>query len=82
VTDLHPVQQKWLEEHPRHQRWHPLPFVGLERWTDEVWVMPDGQEVTEAPRWMTWGGLQVASAGDTLYVNPTVLRAARKFYVV
>lgn len=82
MTELHAVQKEWLERHPKHERWHPLPFISLEQWTDHVWVMPDGREVAEAPKWMGWGGLQLASAANTLYVNPIVLHAARKYYVV
>lgn len=83
MTDLLAVQKEWLRNHPQHERWHPLPgIVTLEQWTDHVWVMPDGSEVTEAPRWMDFGGMPMASAANTLWVDPIVLHAARKYQVV
>jgi hypothetical protein len=82
MAELHAVQKEWLSKHPRHERWHPLPFIGLDRWTDHIWVLPDGREVTEEPRWMNWGGLQMVSAADTLWVDPIILHAARKYYAV
>ncbi len=82
MADLHAVQKEWLGKHPSHQQWHPLPFISMEGWTDHVWVLPDGREVAEEPRWMNWGGLQMASAADTLWVDPIILHAARKYYVV
>lgn len=82
MKELHASQKEWLRNHPKHEQWHPLPFFGLENWTDEVWVMPDGREVTEAPRRIGWSGQQLVSAGDTLYVDPIVLHAARKYQMV
>ena len=79
MSELHAVQKEWLVNHPRHERWYPLPFISLEQWTDHVWVMPDGSEVIEEPRWMMWGGAQMVSAANTLYFNPIILHAARKY---
>ena len=81
MTHLHAVQKEWLNKHPAYEQWHPLSFISLEQWTDHVWVMPDGSEVTEEPRRMNWG-IPMASAANKLWVDPIILHAARKYSAV
>lgn len=80
--EIHAIQEEWLRNHPQHAKYEQLPVVTTQQWADHIWIMPDGREVTEEPRQMNFGGVRLVSAANTLYVDPCILHAARKYDVV
>ena len=72
-------QQKWLNEHPKHEVYRQPPVVTTWNWTDDRYLLPDGGELPEKPTFYYWPGMRLMSAGDTLYTHQDVLRVGRKY---
>jgi hypothetical protein len=72
-----PEQKQWLTDNPTHEVWRPLPVVTLYQWTDDAWLLEDGRQLPERPKFAPFMGGSFSS-GDTLYSAQPLLHVVRR----
>lgn len=72
-----PEQKEWLRNNPAYSPPTFLGVVSAYAWTDEKWLLGNGNELPEEPKYAPFMR-GVFSSGDTLYAAQPVLHVARK----